>query len=184
MINKKILAGLLLVSIATAWIWSTFANNTNTWSTSTWNVDKCEFNKWFWFWKHFWNKFWHYNLTDTEKTALKTMTNDEKKAFLDKKELENKKLMDEKFAKMEKKEAVIDALLTWNKLTSEQEILKTELIKERSDRKKELETRKNNMLEIKRIIDKKESWVELTNEEKTKIEQFKWEKKGKWRYWR
>ncbi|MDP2396500.1 MAG: hypothetical protein Q8S84_02455 [bacterium] len=39
------------------------------------------------------------------------MTNDEKKAFYDKKGLENKKIMDENFAKKEKEEAVIDALL-------------------------------------------------------------------------
>ncbi len=186
MINKKILAGLLLVSIVTAWIWSTFANDTNSWSTSTWRVNKWDFKKCFWwfgFGKHFWNRWEHYNLTDAEKTVLKSMSTDEKKAFFEKKGIENKKVMDENFAKKEKEDLVIDALLAWNKLTDEQEALRKEIIKERSDEKIEMQTRKAQMDEIKKLIDKKESGIELTIDEKTKLEEFKWENIG-WRHWR
>ncbi|MDP2090834.1 MAG: hypothetical protein Q8K30_04525 [Candidatus Gracilibacteria bacterium] len=180
MINKKILAGLLLVSIVTAGIGSTFANDTNTGTTSTGRIIKGEFKKGlggFGFGKHFGNKGGYYNLTDAEKTALKSMTNDEKKAFYDKKGLENKKIMDENFAKKEKEEAVIDALLAGNKLTDEQNALRNEIIKERNERKIEMQKRKNQMDEIKKIIDKKESGIELTTEEKTKLEELKGEKR-------
>jgi len=48
MINKKILAILLLFSFIVAWIWNTFADNSNNWKTSTWFI-----NKWFSWEKHF-----------------------------------------------------------------------------------------------------------------------------------
>jgi hypothetical protein len=56
------------------------------------------------------------------------MTSDQKKAFFD------AKMTDAK-AKAEAKETVIDKLLAGTALTADEEVLRTEIIKERSDMK-------------------------------------------------
>ena len=68
------------------------------------------------------------DLTTEEKTALESMTDDEKKAFFETKKVEND-------AKRTAHENVIDKLLSWEKLTAEEEVVRTEIIKERAERK-------------------------------------------------
>lgn len=68
------------------------------------------------------------DLTTEEKSALESMTNDEKKAFFETKKAEND-------AKRTAHENVIDKLLSWEKLTAEEEVVRTEIIKERAERK-------------------------------------------------
>ncbi|MDD5213611.1 MAG: hypothetical protein PHG82_04265 [Candidatus Gracilibacteria bacterium] len=64
-------------------------------------------------------------LSDAEKTALTTMTADQKKAFFD------AKMTDVK-AKAEAKETVIDKLLAGTALTADEETLRQEIIKDRA----------------------------------------------------
>lgn len=82
-----------------------------------------------WQWKGRWDKGGFINdLTTEEKTALESMTDDEKKAFFETKKAEND-------AKRIAHENVIDKLLSWEKLTAEEEVVRTEIIKERAERK-------------------------------------------------
>ena len=185
MTNKKILAWLLLSSLIIAWVWSTFAANNNSGSTNTGTVSNWFLkNKWFNPEKHFrWNLFdlekgfkWGWfknNLTDTEKKSLDSMTDEQKKAFFSKKMEEQIKVMEKNKADRDLKEWVIDTLLAWWTLTTEQQALRTEIIKERADRKKDMIEHESQMKEIKTIIDKKNTWAELTSDEKLKIENMK-----------
>lgn len=87
-----------------------------------------------WEWMKWWErgeKWWFMNwLTTEEKTALESMTNDEKKAFFDAKKVELT-------AKRDAREGVIDKLLAWQTLTADEEVVRAEIIKERADRKAE-----------------------------------------------
>lgn len=184
MIDKKILAVVLLVSVVIAWVWSTFAYS-GTWSTNTGSTNNWYFKDFDWFGRgnHFkWGKFKD-NLTDAEKTALATMTDEQKTAFYAKKKEDQKVIMEQEMAKRELKEWVIDTLLAGWTLTPEQQILKTEIIKERADRKIQMEQRKTQMNEIKTIMEKKKNWETLTTEEEAKLSQFKNDKRG-WKHWR
>lgn len=67
-------------------------------------------------------------LTEDEKEAFNNLTSDEKKEYLEAKRLEEK-------SKMELKELVIDKLLIWESLTSEEEVIRQEIITERANRK-------------------------------------------------
>ena len=67
-------------------------------------------------------------LTTEEKTALESMTDAEKKAFFESKQTEAK-------VKMETRESVIDKLLAGTTLTSEEETIRQEIIKERAEMK-------------------------------------------------
>ncbi len=71
--------------------------------------------------------FWD-ELTADEQVAIEKMTEDQKIAFF---EAKGKEMQ----AKMESHEKVIDKLLAWEKLTSSEETLRTEIIKNRAERK-------------------------------------------------
>lgn len=103
------------------------------------------------------------NLTDAEKTALKTMTDTQKKEFFEKKRAEME-------AKMTAENTVIDKLLAGQTLTAEEEALRKTIITERAQRKTEMETRKAEMEKIKTILDKKKTGTPLTAEETTLLE--------------
>jgi len=105
---------------------------------------------WRWEWKGMWkwNGEWRWNkggfindLTTEEKTALETMTTEEKKAFFETKKVEME-------AKREAHENVIDKLLAWEKLTSDEELVRAEIVKERAERKAEMEARKLDETQI------------------------------------
>lgn len=90
---------------------------------------------WRWEWKGMWrwNKWGFLNdLTTEEKTTLEAMSDDEKKAFFETKKAEMQ-------ARREAHEAVIDKLLAWEKLTSDEELVRTEIVKERAERKAKIQ---------------------------------------------
>ncbi|MDD5769722.1 MAG: hypothetical protein PHE25_02040 [Candidatus Gracilibacteria bacterium] len=105
------------------------------------------------------------NLTDAEKTALETMTSDDKRAFFE------KKITDEQ-AKKEAQETVIDKLLAGTTLTADEEIIRTEIIKQRAERKAEMEARKKEIASIKTIIEKKRAGTILTTDEQATFDKF------------
>lgn len=164
--NKKILTGLLLTTIVVGWIWATFASDTtNSWTTNTNKV----FN-----WLRAWmGKFMGAELTDAEKTALEAMTDTEKQTFFETKRTTQK-------AKIEAHENVIDKLLAWSTLTSEEEAVKAEIIKVRAERKLEREAREAEMEAIQPILEKKRNWETLTTDEQTKLDAFESNRPGKW----
>lgn len=85
--------------------------------------------KWMWKWFDKMWKWWFMNhLTEEEKTALESMTDDEKKAFFDTKKAEMQ-------VKRQSHEAVIDKLLAWEKLTADEEAVRAEIIKHRAEMK-------------------------------------------------
>lgn len=167
--NTKIISWVLLSTLAlTASVWAYNYNN-----TENNNFQKTEFNR-VWNFKNMDSK-----LTTEEKTALENMTQDEKIAFFEAKREENQK-------KHEARENVIDKLLAWSALTSDEEVIKAEIIKQRAERKAEMEAKKLEMEKIKTIIEKKKAWSELTDEEQKTLDDFKannkqkmWNKKGK-----
>lgn len=180
MMNKKILAVVLLFSVTSAWIWVTFADDSSTWSTGTWVTNN-------WFFKNFkdfgWFKhrkeWFKNNLIDDEKTELASISDVEKKSFFDKKREEQIVLMEKNKADRELREWVIDALLAWKSLTSEQEILRNEIIKERAERKIQMLEREEEMTNFRAIMDKKKTWETLTSEEQTILDNSRHTKKDK-----
>lgn len=167
--NTKIISWVLLSTLAlTASVWAYNYNN-----TENNNFQKTEFNR-VWNFKNMDSK-----LTTEEKTALENMTQEEKIAFFEAKREENQK-------KHEARENVIDKLLAWSALTSDEEVIKAEIIKQRAERKAEMEAKKLEMEKIKTIMEKKKAWSELTDEEQKTLDDFKannkqkmWNKKGK-----
>lgn len=132
------------------------------WNFRWWFKDKEE--KWF---RPDWrNWFMFDNLSDEEKTSLETMTDQEKKDFFDAKR-------DEKMQEIQARENVIDKLLAWEILTSDEEELRTIIIQERAERKAKMEERKAQMDEIKTILKKKKSWETLTADEQAKLDTVK-----------
>lgn len=185
--NNKLLSAILIAWITATWFasLSSASDNASNTSTSTW---KMQFHKWDFGQRwDFANKgFGKWNffdaMTDDEKTAFETMTQDEKKDYMENKRIENEE-------KMQAREDVIDALLAWKTLTSEQQTIKAEIIKERAERKAIMQERKANMEAIKTILEKKKSWSTLTEEEQTKLDElsnkswfwhWKWNKWNKW----
>lgn len=164
--NKKILTGLLIATVVVSWVWASFASDTtNSWTAS---INKV-FN-----WVRAWmGKFMGAELTDAEKTALESMTDTEKQTFFETKRTEQK-------AKIEAHANVIDKLLAWSSLTSEEETLRQEIIKERAERKLERETREAEMEAIQPILEKKRNWETLTTDEQTKLDSFHANRPGKW----
>jgi Spy/CpxP family protein refolding chaperone len=118
-------------------------------------------------------------LTEEQKTQIESMSQDEKKAFFQTKKTEM-------HADREAKENVIDKLLAGETLTSDEEILKDEIIVQRAEKKLKMEERQANKEEMKTIIDKKKNGEALTQDEEAKLEEMKshgkkWGKKGwKW----
>ena len=128
-------------------------------------------------WKMWERWFWFAELTDAEKTALESMTDTEKQEFFEKKREEQK-------AKMESHENVIDKLLAWSTLTSEEETIKQEIITQRAERKLKQAEMEAKMAEIKPILEKKKAWTTLTSDEQTKLDEFEAQRpEGKW-FWR
>ncbi len=128
-----------------------------------------------WHWDRWWEmreRGFENNLTDAEKTALKTMTNAEKQTFFETKMTTQK-------AKMEAYENVIDKLLAWVTLTSEEEAIKQEIIKQRAERKAKMVEMETKMTEIKAILEKKKSGETLTSDEQAKLDTFKSERHWK-----
>lgn len=156
--NKK----QIFTSIALVWALSvsaiTFAqNSTQTWVTNSWtnlNAQKP-------FMMNFKGKMWFKNmhkqekLTQEETDLLKNMTSEQKREFFEKKSLELKQKKEQEFKKREAKEAVIDKLLNWETLTTEDKTLVEEIKKERADRKNSLENKKIFNKEFKEINKKK-----------------------------
>lgn len=95
-------------------------------------------------------------LTPTEQTALTSMTNTEKKAFFD------KKLADMK-AKRDAHEVVIDKLLAGTALTTDEETIRQEIIKDRADMKAK-------HTQMATIIAKKAAGTTLTAEEQALLD--------------
>lgn len=102
------------------------------------------FSFWIWKWMNngrwgmmweIWGKKWMWivmwDITDEEKTALESMTDEEKQAFFESKKEELR-------ARQESHENVIDKLLAWESLTSEEEIIRQEIIQLRTERKEKM----------------------------------------------
>lgn len=112
-------------------------------------------------------------LTDEEKTALTTMTVEQRQAFMKKKRTENE-------AKRDAHEAVIDKLLNWQILTDAEkkivEEIKTERAKmkeERVTREKEQAVMKTKMETRQALIAKVKAGQTLTaDEQKQLVEEF------------
>lgn len=198
---KKIIASSVLATLAVVGISGLAAN------ADTENLKESIFNKGS-FEKNFegkkgwnkWERMWKMFLTTEEREEVKDMTKEEKKEFMKTKKEEFKSMTDEQKTelkekmmaeresmklKREAKEAVIDSLLAGKTLTSEQETLKEEIIKERAEKKSDRLEKQAKMEEIKTIIEKKKSWEDLTEEEEAKLKEMKadrkWGKKGgKW----
>lgn len=129
---------------------------------------------WEWMWMFgFW--LWIEKLTDEEKTQLESMTDEQKKAFFETKRAEIE-------ARQELRETVIDKLLAWTTLTSEEETVRQEIISERT----EIKAKKAEMEEIRTIMKKYKSGETLTTEEQAKLDEFKAnipERKEFWKRW-
>lgn len=120
-------------------------------------------DKW-WMWKMMWEWMWFgpmIQLTDAEKTSLKSMSDTEKKAFFDKKRLEAE-------AKKDARKTVIDKLLAGTALSSDEETVRAEIIKERA----EMKAKKAEFDAIKTLLEKKKNWETLTADEEAKITAF------------
>ena len=152
--TNNILAGGLILAILATGLW--FAS-----------ADSEMFN-----WFKGKNKFERLELTDAEKIEIETMTDAEKKEFM-----ETKK--EAKHAEREAKEAVIDAHLAGQSLTVEQETLRAEIIKERAERKAQREEMKALKEEMKPIFEKKRNGEDLTDAEQAKLDEFKENHPGK-----
>ena len=131
-------------------------------------------------WK-MWGKFrWANNLTAEEKTSLESMSNEEKKAFFESKMTQQK-------AKMEYKENVIDKVLAWENLTTDEQTIKAEIIAQRADRKVKMQEQQAKMEAIKAILEKKKAGETLTADEKASLKEIKWNRGNfqgkKWNKW-
>lgn len=131
--------------------------------------------RWFWWkkWKGMWEMIWDFKwmmnnaLTDEEKTALKSMTDEEKQAFFETKRTQQK-------AKMEARESVIDKLLAWETLTSDEEVVRQEIITQRAEEK----VKRSQMEEVRTLMEKQKNGETLTTEEQAKLDELK-EKRNK-----
>lgn len=146
--NKKILAAILAVTIAIAWISYSFADDTQTGSILSFKKFAFE----------------------------KTQLTDEQKA-------EKLAKMEEMKLQRESREAVIDDLLAWNTLTSQQEVLRAQIITERNERKTKMLEQNEQREIMKAIFDKKKAWEELTSDEQEQLDSlkgsFKWKEGNK-----
>ena len=195
---KKIIASSVLATIAVSWVTGL--------SVSADEEKNTDSKKSFGFEKMFdrggderWERgskmvkiMWKMFLTETEKESVKNMTRSERKKFMDAKKEAFKNMSDEEknalkekikverdahIAERQAKSQVIDDLLAWKTLTSEQETLRTEIIKERAERKAEKLKRQEKMEAVKSIFEKKKAGEKLTDEEKTTLNEFKSKKR-------
>lgn len=114
-------------------------------------------------------------LTDEEKTALESMSDDEKKAFFETKRSENE-------AKMEARENVIDKLLNGEALSADEEKIKEEIKLQRA----EMKAKRAEMKELRTLMEKQKAGTTLTADEQAKVDAFQAtmpEQKWKW-FWK
>ena len=111
---------------------------------------------------------------------------------IDKSELTEEQIAEKKAERetqkmeMEAREAVIDALLNGETLTTEQESIRADIIEDRAARKAEKAEMEAKREEIKAILEKKKNGEDLTEDETALLEEMKpnrgWNRKGgKWR---
>ena len=143
-------------------------------------IEEFKSNTWKWFgwkmwkWNHEWklnekeNRFWFEKLTDEEKASLEKMTQEEKDKFFKEKQTKMEETMEER-------EHVLDKVLAWETLTSQEEKIKSEIIKQRA----EMKVKKNEMKKIKAIFEKQKAWETLSDDEKKLIENYWLNKKNK-----
>lgn len=115
-------------------------------------------------------KFVHH-LTDAEKIALESMSDEEKKTFFDTKKSEMK-------AERESHRNVIDKLLAGETLTAEEETIRAEIIKKRAERKAQMEERKAKMETVKTLVEKEKSGQTLTSDEQATLDEMKERRRG------
>ncbi len=120
------------------------------------------------------------DLTDEEKEEVKNMTDEEKKEFFEKKREEREAEMKEKREEMEAREGVIDKLLAGEKLTDDEEEIRTEIIEARAEAKEKREEMEAKMEEVKTVLEKKEAGEELTEEDEAILKEAAQQRKG-WR---
>lgn len=126
--------------------------------------------KWFWgkrWWEGKWEMMWFWgkmmdDLSYEEKAALESMTDEEKQTFFETKRTEQK-------AKMEARESVIDKLLAWETLTSDEEVVRQEIITQRAEEK----VKRSQMEEVRTLMEKQKNGETLTTDEQTKIDELK-----------
>lgn len=177
--NNKILSAVLITWIAASWFaWISSASEID-WSSE--NTMK-EFMK---FWEN-WEfkkgkKGFMKGLTDEEKESIKEMTEEERKEFFETKKSEREAERELKKVEREAHNNVIDKLLAWEALTSDEEVLRSEIIELRAERKAERLEKEVQREEFKAIMDKKRSWEDLSEDEEAKLEEFKSE--FKWNKW-
>ena len=111
-------------------------------------------------------------LTDAEKTALTTMTTEQKQAFLAQKRAEME-------ARRTAHETVIDKLLAGQALTAQEETTRQEIIKERAERKTEMTARKAQLEKLKTVLEKQKAGTTLTADEQTLLDSMP--HRGEWK---
>ncbi|GAB0175217.1 MAG: hypothetical protein HHAS10_10960 [Candidatus Altimarinota bacterium] len=97
-------------------------------------------------------------LSDAEKTSLESMTNTEKQAFFQKKRTEAE-------AKRSAHEAVIDKLLAGTALTTDEESLRQDIIKERAEMKTKRAEMEAKRTQFEAILEKQKAGTTLTQDE-------------------
>lgn len=157
--TNKLIAWAISIALLTSSFWVANADFWDRWFKSF---------KW---WKH------KIELSEAEKTSLENMTKEEKREFFKskKEEIKQKRL---------ERENIIDKLLAWETLNSEEEALRAEIIKERAERKQKRLEKEAKKEEIKEILEKKKAWEDLSDEEQTKLDEFKEEFGKKKRGWK
>lgn len=133
--------------------------------------------KWFdWMWKWMMNNSFggkiFDDMSDSEKTQFESMTYTEKKAFFEKKRIENEQ-------KNDAREAVIDKLLLWTALTDADKVIVEEIKLQRAWEK----IKKAEREQMKVLMDKVNTWITLTADEQIKFDAFQAkmpEKKWRW----
>ena len=124
--NNKILSLVLVAWIASTWFAGISAANSDlTLSGTLESIESGVKNMTQW-WEKFWKRKGGGNLTDDEKLALESMNDEEKKEFFDAKKAEMK-------AQKEARKDLIDALITGESLTTDQETLRIEMLEKIGD---------------------------------------------------
>lgn len=173
--NKKIAS--LVLSAIVAWMVVSASSADFNWENFL--FDKTEMKQHFQKGVNGWMKW----LTDDEKNQVESMTDEDKKAFLETKKAERNVEREAKQAERQVHEKVIDKLLEGESLTADEETLRAEIIEKRAERKIEREAKELERAEMKSIMEKKRAWEDLTEDEEAKLDemksQFKWKKWGK-----
>lgn len=151
--NKKIISVAAIATIGMAGVASTFANS----GTVTSHEKVPGFAPF----HQFGPKMM--NLTDTEKTQLESMSEEQKKSFFEQKMTAEK-------TKMDAQEQVIDKLLAGTQLTSDEETIRQQIITDRAARKTEMANRQAEMQKMKTIFDKQKAGTALTAEEQAALD--------------